>query len=255
MDAMFKNAKNKSRLRKLGDCQIVDEETETTETETTEPKITETETETTLTETTFNTQIDNVYCEYNIEGKLLEILKTIDWQKFHNLCLSIGKDLNDPQWRFLKATILESAVASYSNNQLIYVGDLAQGCDFIVTNLNLRIEMKYVEGGIFNGKKLSQKKTTSEIKLMNSNGTNTHAGLPDTYSDYLLIVDLNGAGLISKKILQNYIILGGDGIKAKIPVDKLSIVFQPSDITGTIKKDLRIKENFMDTISKLINNM
>jgi hypothetical protein len=204
----------------------------------------------------FNTKNDNVSCEYNKESKLLEILKTIDWQKFHDLCSSIGKDLNDPQWRFLKAIFLESAVASYSNNQLTYVGNLEQGCDFRVTNLNnLRIEMKYVEGCIFSGKKLSQKKTTSEIKLMNSNGTNTHVGLPDTYSDYLLIIDLNGAGLISKEILQNYIILGGDGIKAKIPVDELHIVFQPSDITGTNKKVLRIKEIFMDTISKIINNI
>jgi hypothetical protein len=203
----------------------------------------------------FNTENNNVSCEYNTEGKLLEILKTIDWQKFHNLCSSIGKDLNDRQWRFLKSIFLETAVASYSNNQLTYVGDLEQGCDFRVTNLNnLRIEMKYVEGCIFSGNKLSQKKTTSEIKLMNSNGTNTHAKLPDTYSDYLLIVDLNGAGLLSKEILQNYIILGGDGIKAKIPLDKLHIVFQPSDITGTNKKDLRIKELFMDTISKIINS-
>ena len=115
--------------------------------------------------------------------------------------------------------------------------------------------MKYVEGCIFNGKKLSQKKTTSEIKLMNSNGTNTHSGLPDTYSDYLLIVDLNGAAVISKEILKNYIILNGDGIKAKIPVDKLHIVFQPSDITKTDKKDLRIKEIIMDTIHEIINSV
>jgi hypothetical protein len=193
--------------------------------------------------------------EYEREGKLLEILKTIDWQKFHNLTSSIGKDLNNRQWRFLKAIVLEKAVESYSNNQLTYIGNLEEGCDFKVTSLNnLRIEMKYVEGCLFSGKKLSQKKTTSEIKLMNSNGTNTHAELPDTYSDYLLIVDLNGAGLISKEILQNYIILGGDGIKAKIPLDKLHIVFQPSDITGTNKKDFRIKENLLKTISKIITS-
>ena len=104
-------------------------------------------------------------------------------------------------------------------------------------------------------KNYAKKKTTSEIKLMNSNGTNTHSGLPDTYSDYLLIVDLNGAGLISKENLKKYIILGGDGIKAKLPIDILHIVFQPSDIRETNKKDLRIKEIFMNTINEIVNSV
>lgn len=209
-----------------------------------------------ITENNFNTKDDNVSFEDNTESKLLEILKSINWKRFHNLCSSIGKDLNDRQWRFLKAVFLESAVASYSNNQLTYVGELEEGCDFIVNNLNnLRIEMKYVEGCIFSGKNKSKKKNTSEIKLMNSNGTNTHSGLPDTYSDYLLIVELNGAGLISKEVLKNYITLSGDGIKAKIPIDKLDIIFQPSDITETNKKDLRIKETVINAINNIINNV
>jgi hypothetical protein len=202
-----------------------------------------------------NTETDNLI-QKDVETNLLQILNNIDWQRFHNLCLSIGRDLNEPQWRFLKAIFLENAIANYSNNELTYVGDSEQGCDFIVKKLNnLRIEMKYVEGCIFSGKKLCQKKTTSEIKLMNSNGTNTHSGLPDTYSDYLLIVDLNGAGLISKENLKKYIILGGDGIKAKLPIDILHIVFQPSDIRETNKKDLRIKEIFMNTINEIVNSV
>jgi hypothetical protein len=191
-----------------------------------------------------------------IESNLLHILNNINWQRFHNLCLSIGKDLNEPQWRFLKSIFLENAISNYSNYDLTYVGCSEQGCDFIVKKLNnLRIEMKYVEGCIFSGKKLCQKKTTSEIKLMNSNGTNTHSGLPDTYSDYLLIVDLNGAGLISKEKLKKYIILSGDGIKAKLPIDILHIVFKPSDIKETNKTDLRIRENFMLTINQIINSV
>jgi len=193
----------------------------------------------------------------NKEIQLLEILKTIDWQRFHNLCVYIGKDLNDPQWRFLKAVFLESSISEYSNNVLTYVGDTHQGCDFIVEILNnVKIEMKYVEGCIFSGKNLTLKKSTSEIKLMNSNGTNTHVGLPTTYSDFLLIVDLNGAGLVSKEILQKYITIGGDGIKAKIPTNELNIIFTPSNISQTIeKKDLRVKEIFMETIHKIIKSV
>lgn len=187
---------------------------------------------------------------------ILEILNSIDWQRFHNLCLSIGKELNDPQMRFLKAIFLENAVASYSNNKLTYVGDMEQGCDFIVKSLdNLKIEMKYVAGCLFSGKNLLQKKYTSEIKLMNSNGTNTHVGLPDTYANYLLIVDLNGVAIISKDILKNYIILNGDGIKAKIPTDKLHIIFQPSDIKEPNQRNLQIKERLMKWIDEIVTSI
>ena len=191
--------------------------------------------------------------------QLLQLLKTIiNWQRFHNLCWFIGNNLNDRQWRFLKGVFVEMAVANYSNGELTYVGDLEEGCDFIVNKLNIRIEMKYVVGCIFSGNNLCQKKMTSEIKLMNSNGTNTHAGLPDKYADYLLIVDLNGAGLISKENLIKYIKICGDGIKAKIPTEILHIIFQPSDIKEikeTEKKDLQIRETFMNTINQIINSV
>ena len=190
------------------------------------------------------------------ECALIEIVKNIDWQRFHNLCSSINKDLNEPQWRFLKATLLESAVGIYSNHELTYVGDTERGCDFLVKKMNnLRIEMKYVESGLFGGKKLTLKKTTTEIKLMNSNGTNTHSCLPDSYADYLLIVDLHGAGLISKDNLKKYTVSGGDGIKSKIPTDMIQIVFQPSDITEPKKQELHIKETFMNTIHTIINSV
>jgi hypothetical protein len=189
------------------------------------------------------------------QEELIEKLRDIDWQRFHNLCISIGKELNDPQWRFLKAIFLENAVAEYSNNVLTYVGDSEQGCDFIVKDMNnLKIEMKYVEECLYN-KKLVLKNITKDIKLMNSNGTNTHTKLPDTYSDYLLIVDLNGAALVSKTILENYITIGGDGIKAKIPTNKLNIICDPNNIIqSNTKTDLHIKETIMNTIITIIQN-
>jgi hypothetical protein len=200
-------------------------------------------------------EFDNFSQQQDIEYQLLDILKGIDWQRFHNLCLSLGKDLNDPQWRFLKAIFLETGVANYSNNELTYVGDSEKGCDFRVEKLNnLRIEMKYVEGCLFN-KSFKLKTKTNEIKLMNSNGTNGHLELPLTYSDYLLIVDLHGAGLISKEKLKKYIISGGDGIKARIPICDLHIIFQPTDIKTINKKNLQIKEMFMNTINEIINNV
>jgi hypothetical protein len=47
-----------------------------------------------------NTENDNS-TQKDKEIILLQILNNIHWQRFNNLCLSIGRDLNDPQWRFL----------------------------------------------------------------------------------------------------------------------------------------------------------
>lgn len=88
---------------------------------------------------------------------------------------------------------------------------------------------------------------------MNSNGTNVHTELPETYSDYLLLVESNGAALISKEVLQKYIVVGGDGIKAKLPTDVLSIVFEPTHISQTTEKtELHVKSRIMQTIQDII---
>lgn len=199
---------------------------------------------------------DNVLNETpNKENQLVEILKTINWQKFHNLCVSIGKELNDPQWRFLKAIFLENAVAEYSNNKLSYVGDKEKGCDFRVESLgNIKVEMKYTEECLY-GKKSELKKTTKSITLLNSRGTNTHSSLPEEYSEYLLIVEMNGAALVSKEVLQKYVSTHGDSLSAKIPTNDLRIIFDPSNIIQlTEKNELHIKETIMNTIIQIIQD-
>ena len=187
--------------------------------------------------------------------KLVKVLQEIQWQRFHNLCVNIGKELNDRQFRFLKAVFLENAVAEYSNNILTYVGDTQEGCDLVAPSINnLKIEMKYVEGCLFTGKKLTLNKNTKEIKLVNSNGTNKHANLPEHYADYLLIVDLNGAALISKETLKNYVTSKGDSLTAKIPTSELQIIFEPSNINQLTEKiNLNIREKVMNLVKEIIN--
>ena len=188
--------------------------------------------------------------------QVIHILKAIHWQKFHDLCLSIGNELNDHQWRFLKAVFLENAVAVFSNNMLTYVGDKEKGCDFKITSLdNLKIEMKYIEGCLFTmkNKKLTLRDKTKQITLLNSKGTNTHSKLPEHYADYLLIVEMNAAALILKENLHQYVTSNGDSLSATIPTDKLHIIYQPDDIIiMTEKKNLHIKETFMNTIIRII---
>jgi hypothetical protein len=60
----------------------------------------------------------------------MDVLQQVDWKKFSTLCLSLGNQLNSPQWRFLKAIVLEKGLEAYSNGLLEYVGEERNGCDF-----------------------------------------------------------------------------------------------------------------------------
>jgi hypothetical protein len=44
-----------------------------------------------------NTKPDNLSQQDDTETKLLEILKNIDWQRFHNLCLSLSLNTLAPK--------------------------------------------------------------------------------------------------------------------------------------------------------------
>jgi hypothetical protein len=187
-------------------------------------------------------------------NRVIEIMKNVDWQKFHNLCKSVGNDFNSPQWRFLKATILEKAVAKYSGGMLRYVGEEERGCDFIIESLNnVKIEMKYTEECLFGGKEKRLKNTTKQITLLNSRGTNTHLNLPETYSDYLLIVEMNGAALIHKEALEEFVVSNGDSLSAKIPTNQLHIIFNPRDINQTQEfEKIYIKQTILESIERVL---
>ena len=193
------------------------------------------------------------------ETQLIKILKNdVDWGRFSRLCTSLGSALNDPQWRFLKAVFLESAVAQYSSGMLTYVGESERGCDFMVPSLNLKIEMKYMSEALYPGKKTTMRPNSKEITLMNSKGTNTHDSLPETYADYLLIVEQRGAAIISKENLKKYVKVNGDSLSAKIPTSELTVISQPSDLLlgGAVAEavDLKIKEKFGAIITDIINS-
>lgn len=192
------------------------------------------------------------------ENELVRILQGINWQKFHNLCLYIGNEFNEPQWRFLKAIILEKSIETFSNNQLTYVGNESRGCDFIVRSLdNLKIEMKFTNEVLFSGKKLLLREKTKQITLLNSKGTNKHTCLPECYSEYLLVVEMNGAGIISKEKLQNYIINNGDSLTTIIPTNEMNIIFTPKDIniTSTENPNVNIKGQILNLINDIIQTM
>ena len=187
-------------------------------------------------------------------AQVIEILKKVNWQKFNDLCTCLGGELNDHQWRFLKAVFLERAVSRYSENKLIYVGQ--EGCDFIISELNnVKIEMKYVSECLFTSKTLIARKNTKQITLLNSKGTNKHTKLPDKYANYLLIVEMNGAAIISKEKLEMYVNINGDSLSAIIATSELDYIFTPTNIqTSDAKTPLFIKEKITNLIDEIIDS-
>jgi len=191
-----------------------------------------------------------------IHQSVIFILKSIRWQRFITLVDSIGKELNDRQWRFLKSTVLELGVASYSDGLLTHVGDTENGCDFIIPSLNnIKIEMKYQTDVLYPTKGSSMREHTKEIKLMNSMGTNTHTDLPTGYADYLLIVDKRGVAVIHKMVLKQFLKINGDSISARIPSNMLTTIFTPADIIIAEPKRLDIKSKILALISSIIEDI
>lgn len=187
---------------------------------------------------------------------IINILKSIKWQKFITLVDSIGTELNDRQWRFLKSTVLELGVASYSDGLLIHVGETENGCDFIIPSMNnIKIEMKYQTDVLYPAKGILMREYTKEIKLMNSMGTNTHTDLPLGYADYLLIVDKRGVAIIHKDILKNFLKINGDSISARIQSNQLISIFKPDDIIPSQPRRLDIKKRVLDVILQAIEDI
>jgi len=179
--------------------------------------------------------------------------KNVDWQKFVNLCASVGTQFNDAQWRFFKAVIFETAVEKFSGGLIKYVAQ--EGCDFIIPSFNnTKIEMKYTEDVLYTAKSIIPRKQTKSITLLNSKGTNTHSKLPDTYADFLLVVGQRGAALIDKNTLANYIEIKGDSITATIPTDQMQFIFTPSDIKEPqIATDFNLREKIIQTIANSLS--
>jgi len=187
---------------------------------------------------------------------VVTVLQTINWQKFVNLCETIGKDLNSPQWRFLKAIVLESSLEVYSDGKMKYVGEEETGKDFVLPGLqNESIEMKFTEEALYAKKKTTPREKSKSITLMNSKGTNTHTCLPQHYADFLLIVEKRGAGIISKENLQKHVIVNGDSLTAVIPTSELIMIFEPSDVKAPKKGNVNIKKRILDAIQDVIEDI
>jgi hypothetical protein len=158
---------------------------------------------------------------------------TVDWNKFYSVVDTIGKSLNGAKDRFEKSDLFEGALEAYSKNQEIkYVNE--NGVDHLLPKINTNLEMKFSSGGLYHvrkpktEKKVILKDKISSIRLVNTNSDTVRTALPDNYADFLVLVDVNGAAVISKETLKKYLRFGQGHIEAQnIPISEVAIVIGP----------------------------
>lgn len=169
---------------------------------------------------------------YNQAALAYELGNKVDWEAFFSMVHDLGSQLNERQLRFLKARLIESAIARMSKGTIEWVDQIGQDHQFE----DCRIETKFCTNSLTTAKgDLKKGRITSEIKLTNTLGSSDGRSLPDTF-DYLLIVDTDAVAVVSREELLPFVTSAGDGLKAKIPFDLLSFVaFVPKNALTTGK--------------------
>ena len=125
---------------------------------------------------------------------------------------------NERMVRFVKSELLSRTIQKASREKSVYVNQT--GYDFFVPELDVKLEFK--SGIDIFGRPRSA--NTSLIKLDNTNGRDSRSKVYTKTFDYLLLIDLNRAGLVKYEDIQEYIKHDGDGRSLKIPKTKIQII-------------------------------
>ena len=182
------------------------------------------------------------------------IKNNMDFARFSRLTRALGSQANDAQLRFIKALIFEQSVEEYSKNAIKYVGKV--GCDLIIPALNdAKVEMKYTEDALYTEVRKELREHTGGIKLMNSNGTNTHKVLPPNYADFLIYIGNQGAMLFDKQTFEKHILSNGDGITANIPTSLGIVLATPKEMTGGNQPEVDFVNGLMNYIRSYIQQI
>jgi len=171
---------------------------------------------------------------------IVKALKQFNWQKITDYGRSLD-ELNDAQYRFAKGLAVEFAVEKFADNNLKYVGEVHK--DYEWPKFNLSAELKSQFSAYMFDRKGKPKKQF-DIKLNNSNGTNTATKLnPDHVADILIVCRKDGAFVIDKELILT---------KAKALGDGWNLTVETKDIT-IIAGPLKQQETFTTGIKKAIN--
>lgn len=155
----------------------------------------------------------------------LDLRSVIDRNRYATLIDKLGNQLNSRKDRFDKSDIIEQSIEIYSNQRLKWVDDI--GRDHHDTVLDLDLEFKYVNDGLFTSKK--KPRAVVKVKLKNSLGANKGATISDP-ADYYMIGQQDAIAIISWDEIKSYLVGVPDGVEAHIPFDCLTFVFKPDEV-------------------------
>lgn len=182
----------------------------------------------------------------------------IDWNHFINVAHFLGRELNDRKLLMDKADILEQTISMCSKGMLVWIDDTAM--DFRDIKHNINIEFKTVE---LYTEKTNKLKKNINVRIKNTRGHQTSDIFDKMeHSDYYILGNQNGVGIISWEDMKEFLILSGDGIDAKIPNESLTMLIQNNEIK--IKSDLpkcsykedkrKLQKNLIESIFELLES-
>jgi len=155
------------------------------------------------------------------------IISNLDTSRYYRLVNGLGGQLNDRKSRFDKSDIIEQSLEVYSDSKLKWVDEI--GHDMVDTDTGAKIEVKYADYGLTTHK--GNRKSNVTFKIKNTLKKLTTPCLENP-ADYYLFLDLRTIGGISYKDMESYLEItkSGDGIACRIPVDKIEILGELTDI-------------------------
>jgi hypothetical protein len=174
-----------------------------------------------------------------------EFLNWLDVKKFAEACNNISNSpgaqvLNEHSNRMLKEKYILGALRKCNHAKNIQWIDTID-YDLIFDQWNETVEVKTGDGPIYTEKKGLPKKFV-EVKLKNiyESKANTRTTLDKTF-DHLMVIQNSGTfaiGFVPFDIVKQYLVSLSDGWKARIPFDKVTIVYtqdmRQSPITWTV---------------------
>ena len=171
----------------------------------------------------------------------------INWDRFNwpeifgTICAT--KKLKGPQYNFMISDIRERSAEKWSDGQLKYVGNIADGKDYDGVD-GLQYESKTVEGLI-----LKTKPYTKNIILKNFAGQ--CIGLPEQTFDYMLAYDTikNIVLLAPWDVCIKLAKVNDANVTTKLLVDQCNIIAKNVEPT---KKTINIQEEYNKFLEKLI---
>ena len=90
---------------------------------------------------------------------------------------------------------------------------------------------------------------------MNSKGTNTHTSLPANYADFLIVVGLRSAALVSKATLSKYAKINGDSITAQIPTAEMEFVFTPATVKAPVLTPIDLRDELNAAVRRTLDKI